>query len=435
MNRIDFYLSALRDQAFLLNAWTLSVFTEILEEEDAWLSDPYHYRVVRKEGKAYFVNKTGSLELIDDVKGNDPILPLNTPLDLKPGDLINVDRPVKTTVSEAFMNAAVLCYPFGNFFPYKEGKWDAGYVEEMTQKHLVSDPLPGEDPKPGTMSVSQLEKVSQVLLGLTALNAYFVPTASPRNITFDPEMIKLRDKRIKELEESGKINDPIELAKMEKELEAMDRAYCNDYGKTFFTEAKEFNNARKKMFLHVGYEKDFLDDGKGKYNKKSLAEGINLEMFAETVNGSREGSYNRGRLTMLGGADVKSAIRSTQNRRVVTGFCGTNLGIRTKVYRWSFDMLNGFYYLVKGKAPVEITNENFPSLVGKIIEVASPGFCREGFTDVCSICIGKAGASRPNALPLNITDISSANMYKFMKKMHVTSIQLTELVLDRTILR
>lgn len=435
MNRIDYYLDALRNNAFLLNAWTLSVFTEILEDEDAWLKDPYPYRIVRKEGKAYFVNASGSLEIIDGVSDKEPVFSLDTPLDLNPGDLINIDRPVKTTVSEAFMNAVVLCYTFGNRFPYKEGRWDGSFIEAIMEKHLTSEPAPGEPYKEGVIYVSHLEKVSRVLLALTALNAYFVPTASPRNITFDPKMIEVRDKRIAELRAVGKENDPIELAKMEKELEAIDREWCKDYGETFFTEDKEFSNSRKKMYLHVGYEKDFLNDGKGKYNGKSLAEGMNLEMFAETVNTAREGSYNRGRQTMLGGADVKSAIRSTQNRRVIPGFCGTNIGIRTLVYEWSFKDLNGFYYLVKGKSPVEINEDNFKSLVGKIVDVASPGFCKAGFTDVCSICIGKEGASRPNALPLNITDISSANMYTFMKKMHVTSIKLTSLILDRTILR
>lgn len=435
MDRFNFYLNAIRDQAFMLNAWTLSVFTEILEKEDEWLKDPYPYRVVRKEGKTYYVTKEKTLELIDGVKATDRVLELDTPFDLKPGDLLNIVKPVETTASEMLMNAAVLIYPFGSQFEYKTGSWDAGFVETMTEKLLTSDPAEGEEEKDNVMYVKKLKTCSKVLSGLTALNAYFVPTASPRNITFDPKLIEARDKGVAELIKRGAENDPIELAKLEKELEAIDRAWCNDYGKTFYTEAKEFNNARKKMFTHVGYEKDFLNADKGKLNRMSLAEGLNLEMFAETVNGSREGSYNRGRLTMLGGADVKSAIRSSQNNRVVPGFCGTTLGQEWFVNSWDLATLNGFYYLTKGKMPTEINIDNFQSLVGKTLFVASAGFCIEKYTDVCSICIGKAGASRPNALALNISDVSSVNMYRFMKKMHVTSITLTPLMLSRTILR
>lgn len=419
MKAVDLFKLGLRNGAFYEIEWLFSIFSVTLSQAKG-VAD-YPFRVDRKPEGVYALNMDLQPVLIEDARKDQPLLEFSTMLKLEVGDIPNVVVPIELSAGEAMVNAVVLSYAFGKKIPCMSGYMDFGKIEKEIAQRLTTD-VPIEEEEHDKIYVRELKEYSRAMFFLTPLNDIAVPSASPRNVTSDPEMRKVRNEEIKRL---GPNPSPLEVARAEKKLEAIDRAWTNDYGKSYFTADKEYNNARKKRHTWVGYEVDFLDPSKGKMIYKALDEGIDFSNFPALVNSSREASFNRGYLTQLGGSAVKETIQATQNCRVHSGFCGTKLGIPTIVDETNKPEIVGFYSIERGTYK-PITKDNVNQLLGKKVLVSSPGFCKLKHPDVCSICVGVSNAANPRGLSAAIANISSVYMNVFMKKMHVSTIEYVE---------
>jgi len=424
VDKRTYFLRALHGGAYLKKHWVYSAFSKVFEEPEAYLADSYDYRLVRTETGYYFVDpeKNGALTLINDGDPLERLFAFKERIMLLPNDLPNVKEKIDTLYGNALVNYIVLVYPFHDKIPFITGKISVGKIEGKIEKMLRSDVTGDQVEEPGFIYVREYLKYTQAIFFLSGLNPICVPSASPKTLTRDPRIPEIR---AKELEANkDRLHDPAVIARIDKKLEEVDRAWVDDWGKNFYIKDKQYNNSRKKMFSMIGYEKAFIEGQAGTLITKSLSEGLDFKNLPAMFNSSREGSFNRGAMTMLGGVAVKEAIRAMQNSKIVPGDCGSLLGIAKLVTAQNAESLVGFYHINGGAK--EITDENVQSLIGKQILLRRPILCKTPYTDFCSVCMGKKNADNPTGLSAMVASISSVFMNVFMKKMHVSSLALAE---------
>lgn len=88
-----------------------------------------------------------------------------------------------------------------------------------------------------------------------------------------------------------------------------------------------------------------------------MAEGWKAENLPELASSLREGSYDRGASTALGGEAVKFILRVMQNTVVSEDDCQSKNGMPVKITKPTQDQFVGNYLLDGGKL-VQLTDEN-----------------------------------------------------------------------------
>lgn len=417
-------MKALNDGTYTKKHWLFSIFSKIYEEPDFYKTNPYNYRVVRTETGFYFVDpeKGGGLTLIEEADVNAPLFAFKERISLVPNDIPNVKEKVDTTYGNVLVNYLLLVYPFHDKIPFIKGKISVPQVEKIIESKLASDVPAGAKEDPNFIYVREYLRYGQAIFYLSGLNPICVPSASPKTLTRDPRTAEIR---ARELEANkDRLHDPAVIARIDKVLEDVDRAWVDDWGRDFYIKDKAYNNSRKKMFSMVGYEKGFIDGQPSTLVTKSLSEGWDFNNLPALINSSREGSFNRGAMTMLGGVAVKEAIRAMQNSKIVLGDCGSTMGIPLVITQKNASNYIGFYHIAGGVK--EITPDNVSTLVGKQILLRRPILCKTLYTDYCSVCMGKKNADNPTGLSAMVAGVGSRFMGVFMKKMHVSALALAE---------
>lgn len=428
ISKKEYFKRAVNDSAYpayIRKHWVISILAVTYEEPTAFVNDPYPYRVIRKEDGFYFIDplRSGAHTRIES-KAFGPDVPLIRPeyaVTLNPLDLPNVRKEsINTTYGNWLFNALVMVYAFGGKYEYVEGKVKIDRIEAIIESRLEDDVPPGELEDPAKLYVHELIKFSNALGQLQGFNYLLVPSASPKTLTRDPRIPELRAKLL--AENADRLHDPAVIAKIDAELQVMDRAWVDDDGKDFYIKNKSFDNVRKKTMLMHGYEKPFSDGEKSTTITSSLTEGWDYKNLPAMINSLREGSYNRGSETQLGGVAAKNAFRNFQNASVVGQDCGSLLGIETDITAENYQDMIGFYYTENGRV-TEVTSENAASLIGTKKYRRSPMLCKTSHTDYCVTCMGRKISENPNALGALAAGVGSTFLLCFMKKMHVANVK------------
>lgn len=424
MDKLSFFLLALKAEMFCRKDWVIKCFSVFYEEAEDYLKDPFPYRIIQLEKTYGFINPVGDSFEIIPITDSVLNVPLFTPTELisiTKGSVPNLKEDVVTTYGELFYNYAVLCYAFNDIIPYQNHEIKPTKIEALIEE-LLEDDLPvGEPPVAGKIYVSMYKKFAEATFQLGGYNELFVPSASPKTLTGHPDGKKLRDKLL--AENASMLHDPATIARIDKQLEELDRSWVDDDGKDFYIKDKAYSNTRKKMFYMHGIEKPFTEGDAPVLITNSLAEGWDFNKLPAMANSLREGSYNRGSETQLGGVAAKEAFRAFQNVAIGEKDCGSKLGWARTISTTNASKYIGFYYLVND-LPVEITKENIVELIGKTINIRSPMLCKTSYTDFCEVCMGKQNSMNPTGLNALAQAVGSQFLSVFMKKMHVTSLAL-----------
>lgn len=420
----EFFLRALNNGAYRRKAWAIRCFSEVNEPEEAFADDPFPYRPFVYEGVVRFIPEEAPMEPIqisDLEPARQPWFRFDEKIKLKAGEAPNLFEDVETTYGNLFFNFYVLVHAFGNKFPFQSGKIKAKTLEGMIEKKLEDDVPEGEELET-RFYVHEYKRFAEAMYALTGFSQLCVPSATAKTMTTDPKVREVREKLLKKYE--GRLHDPAVVARIEAELIEIDKAWMEgDDGADFYIKAKSYNNVRKKAHLMHGFESGFSEDGSGQLVSRSLAEGWDYDKLPAMVNSLREGSFNRGAMTELGGVATKEAFRAFQNASIAEKDCGSTLGITRIPTEKDINRYVGFYHLKAGK-PVEITEENATSLVGKDLILRTPMLCKTGYTDFCEVCMGKQNSRNPTGLGALAAAVGSTFMTTFMKKMHVSSLSL-----------
>lgn len=319
-------------------------------------------------------------------------------------------EPLLTDVGKFLMNQLLLVYPFGDIVPYMNERFDPGKLDDMVAKLIMDG------------------KVTRDMYNTYLENGYWycedgsLSTAawSEKSLTTDPQ-VAIRKKQLFE-ENKDHLDDPIVLAKIEKELIDMDKKWLEgDAAAPFYAVegGKAWKEQRKKMFIMVGMSVAFdKDASKITFQPNSLEEGWEVNHVDTMANDIRRGSYGRGIETAKGGVQTKFVLRIFQDVTVDQDDCGTKRGITVTITDTNYKEYIS-RYLTDGSL---ITADNVKNLIGKTVKIRSPMYC-ESKPGFCYKCCGdtfrkldvKAIGMQAIAVTGNMTSLS-------MKSMHTSSL-------------
>jgi len=421
MHKRDYFLKALAAGCFRYKRWVIEAFSVAnLEKDDA----PYPYALRRDELGYYFLNPEadGAITRVEGTTPDQPPFRFKDSVDLKAGAIPNLRKDLTSTYGNLLFNQLVLVYAFGDKIEYMEGKVTAGRVEKIIEARLKDEPKAGAARDPNALYVSEYKLFNDAMFALAGFTQLCVPSASERTMTVDPRIAERRAQLLEEYKD--RLHDPVIQAKIDAELIAMDREWImSDSSAGFYVKEKSFNIVRKKTFLLQGAESGF--GVRGELIPRSLNEGWDIQQLPAMANSLRDGSFNRGSQTMLGGEATKFNYRIFQNTSVTEEDCGSLRGMTM-----ALNDTNIKYFvsnsILTPQGLVEITDENKDKFVGKSWQVRSPIYCKTGAPNFCAVCMGKKIASTPNALSAYAADFSSMLMLIFMGAMHGKSLKVAD---------
>jgi hypothetical protein len=426
MKVADYYLAALNAGAYKKKIWVLSLFSLLVEPK----AYRFPYEIVKTEKNVFFRNPEDldDLVLLDDALVSRPVLTFKDKLQITPDRVPNLAAPITTTAGNLLFNFYVLIYSMGKKIPYMEGRLTPKMVEGLIQPRLTSNPVNnGENYDPNDLNpiyVSEYKKFNRAMFALMGFTQLCVPSATPRTMSTDPRIPEIRNKLVEKYKD--RLNDPAVISMIDAELIKIDKQWMADDpdgGAGFYVnENKSYDVVRKKVFLMHGAEAGFQEGTDVDFIKNSLNEGWEIEKLPSMVNSLREGSYNRGRDTALGGEAVKFLGRVFQNTVIAEKDCGATMGWDKEVTEDNYKEFAGFYENTP-KGPVILEEAYLKGKIGKTINMRTPMLCRTPKTGFCECCMGAKNALNPTSLGLLAADVGSQMMGIFMGAMHGKSLK------------
>lgn len=389
-----------------------------------WYFDILTARIEGKESK-YVTNNKGvvTAKLKDQEFIIDSLTPTKTVVDYKTkvvatsDNLRNITTPIETTIGRMIVNYVLLDFNFGSKIPYINENIKTGDIEKIIAKSLVNNEVTIEEYKSFVDSCTFLSTLSRIV----------TVVATPTNIRPPTGLSKFKeDLKEKYNKEYGKewTEDKTKVGMFMEELKNFDKEYLKKdptYKKVLTS--KVVDNGRSKMFLAFGLDAGMT--GKGVYVDNSLETGFpkDNDQLASIFDSSKLASYSRGHETQSGGVVAKIMLRVSNSLKIVKGDCGSTMFYPLEVTADNHKNLSGLY-MQTGNSITLI--EDTKSLVGKIIKIRSPIYCKAGPNTFCGTCCGKHLENRTTGLNLILTNISATILTSALKKMHNTQIHVGE---------
>jgi hypothetical protein len=431
MNKRDFFIKAMNSGRFAQKRWLFAAFSVMRPRRDA-LADmrPWDILYVDRNDSAEdskentvvtFIDEYGNpIELSDyefDVKDPKPPFEFHDPITLTAEDMGNLTKKeVETTYGNVLANWLLCVYPFGDKIPYIEGRFGVKDVEKHIDKRMVDTPAEGQDREADKIYVDEYFKYRRSASLIDGLTQLCVPSATAKSMTRHPDTVKRREELLEQYKD--RLHDPAIIAKIEEEMGKLDREWlAGDRSMGFYIKSKSLDVVRKKAHLMFGYETAFGDGQNGVLIQRALAEGWDVDKLPEMASSLREGSYDRGASTALGGEAVKFILRVMQNTLVEEEDCKSKLGIPITIDKANTGQYLG-NWIFSGKDLIQLSDENITAYIGKESIMRSPLFCLTERANFCATCIGGRYGEHPTGLATAASNIGSTFMSVFMSSMH-----------------
>lgn len=424
MKKSEYLRLALKSRCYEKKSWIIAAFSLVREDPAAYQKDAYPYRIVQTPTGVFFINpeKPDSLELIEDAPPNTPLFRFLDSIVIDSSVCLNAVGEVETKIGNVLLNLIAVVSSFGNKLPFFTGKVTVGKIEAEIAKRLETTPKEGEPRDPAKCYVDEYEKFVDALNYMTGFSQLCVHAASEKTMTAPTGLAEFKAALLEKYK--GKLTDPAELVKFEKELLDFDAAYMKgDPSDGTFITGKIKNVARKKLYLTVGADQSFKNSLTVTPVINSLQEGLptDPESFTALMNGSRLGSYARGADTVKGGVSAKILLRAGNNFKIVQDDCQTKLGIHRYFTTDNQDQLVGRSVMTTtGWVPV--SEATLSSFLNKPLIVRSPMYCKSNGDNICQYCAGERLARNPNGISTALTEISAIILSTFMAMMHAKAL-------------
>ncbi|HWT39864.1 MAG TPA: hypothetical protein VN081_01130 [Dongiaceae bacterium] len=418
MKRKDYFLAAMRAGSYRYRAWVFDAFgyqEEVTEPPKANYPWPL-WRTA--EGYMVLDPVTGEQHRLEETVDTEPAFEMLDGVDLVSGDVSSLKEKVITTYGNILYNYMTLIYSVGDKIPFQIDEIKPGKLEKFFF-NMESTPEEGAKRDPDKIYVDEYMKFHEGIRYTEEFADLCVPSATPVNLVTDPKIPELRAKLLADADKAGKLKDPAEEARITGELIKMDKSWVNsDPEGGFFTKDKSFNVTRKKMHLIQGTEQGFEASPDANMIEQSLEDGWDINKLPEMNNSLRNGSFSRGAETAQGGEIVKTLLRITQNTTIGEEDCGSKMGLPTLITKDNAKRYVDRFYIGANKKPVYIDEKSVEGLVGKVVELRSAWSCKTDGYKVCATCMGKKLAETPKAIGVYVSDVGSAFLTSFLKRMH-----------------
>lgn len=430
MLKRDYFLNALKSDAGRKKHWMFSAFA-ITEGES---KEYYPYVIKRKEDGIYFLTDDGE-EKITDADPSQPLFKFRERFNAKAGDIPNLKKDIATTYGSMVCNYTILCLPFYDLIDFQEGFFDIGKVEHIVKERLISDPdddfnvpfdkspdqVEGFRAPPPNLYVRQKAYFDANAQATAAYNAICVHSVTYKSLFPHPDAERVKEEYIEK--NKDKLSDPAEVAKLEKILQDMDREWlAGDPSLDFYLKGKYFSTTRKRQYYSFGAESPFTDGSTVEFISRPLSKGLDVSKLPTMINTIREGSYNRGAMTELGGAATKAVYRAMSTVEIGSDDCGDTVGFPVLLSRKARSYWIGCYLIEDGKV-IEITEDNFNQYADKTVMLRSPMSCKESKPNFCKCCLGKPNTEIGNGLAASSATVTGILLYVFMSAFHAVELK------------
>lgn len=435
MTKQEYLLTALKQSQVYINAkWVFELFTVVKDINiDENSREGYDYQLGVRDGKYHYALNGEWQPIIDSPTTDRPLFLVNEIVIIPSQEQLSQPYtrfPFKTTAGNLFVNHYLLVYTFGNRFPYQNSRISISKLEDMVAPLVVDADEQGKVPE-DKISVQQAIAFSSACTSLSGFASINAPSATRYTMLPAPGIEEYRKSLYEKYKD--KLHDPATIAEIDRLLVEYDKAHqMTDPDGGFYQDAKAFDVSRKKLFVSYGYEQPEIGDGQATYIQTSLAEGWEIDNLPIMINALRDGSYNRGAMTALGGEAVKFIFRIFATSRIVEEDCGTLLGIPYTLTKNNNKQYVGNTIILRNKQ-IKLTEENINEYIGETVMVRSPAFCKTGEANFCHTCMGEKLRESVDSLAALASSVGSQMLYVFMKKMHGVAMKSTKWKYKETI--
>ena len=433
MNKFDYLFEAINNRAYNRKSFLLSVFsivTPSVTNNNKLKTVPYALLRDPDTKEVYFL-KEGKKVVVEHPEYDKALFNKNDKITVDMSVHEFIKEKVETTVGLLLVNLVVFFESVGHAASYINGPITSGTVRGLIDSIMVDDPKEGETIPSDKASVTQCLSITKNLDYLEGLNDVFVKASSLDVLTVHPDVIKLRDKLLNELEKENKLNDAAAVAKVIDEVVALDASIqYNGPSKDFFIDKKFIDNARKKMFVVFDMVPDF-NTGKYQLLRNSLNEGWDKDNYPAYINTAISGSHDRGIATGEGGAEVKVMILLTDRIEAIDTDCQTARTETVTLNDFSFGSWVGGYY--KTTDGLKVLTKADKTLLGKPLQFRVPQFCEQGDFNLCKVCCGEKLGAIQNRVSAETVLIFTQVMLQRMKGMHSSQLKMVRLDLNRIV--
>lgn len=421
MKKLDYLKHAILKKLYYRRAWIItlvSVTKSNIKDENydgQLFPEPWGYDFETHEAKRV---------KIEDSRPNEPLFNFSDRIRIDSTWCPNVKEPIETSIGTLLFNLICIVESFGTKLPFILGKVSVSKIEDMIAPRLLDSPQTEEQRSKTDFHVDEYIKFVDSLQFIKTLSLLCTVSATPKAI-LPPTGIKEFKKQLNE-KYKGKLNDPVELTKYEKELSEFDHNFVkDDPGYGTFLKGKVMDTARKKMYLNIGSEMGFGNNLKVEPVLSSLNDGwpTDSKSYTNMMNGSRAGSYSRGAETVKGGVSAKYLLRAANNFHIQDTDCGSTLGFRRIFNESNIDQLVGRYVIENNKL-VHIQNNTIAAnYLNKPVILRSPMRCKLDGDNICRICAGDNLNKYPTGVTIPLTEISSIILTASLKLMHTNALK------------
>lgn len=423
MTRNEFILKAFKEsEAWYKASWVYSLFTVVKDSEVENIKHPYPYQIGVLNGKYVYYLSDAWVSITDSPPATRPLYLVEEHVLVNGEDDIvqkyQGGYPFKTRAGNLFVNYYCLVSAFKNKVDYINEMFSISKVENMI-KDRIEDNVDPNNPDPQVISVAESKRFSSACASISGFANIATPSASRYTMLPPPGIKEYREQLLKKYE--GKLNDPAIVAEIDKALVKYDREFqAKDPEGGFLYKDKAFNVSRKKLFLMHGYEQSDMSPNPD-FIPRSLSEGWDIEKMPSMINSLRDGSFNRGAKTALGGEAVKFIFRIFATTRIAEEDCGTKIGMPRIVTKQDINKV----LILSPTKEVILTEENIDQYAGQHHIVRSPGFCKTDNANFCLKCLGMNYRGSENALAALASEVGSDMLNIFMSKMHGSQLATT----------
>lgn len=413
MTGIEYLKYCADRRAYQKKPWLLAAcsFVEPSEENNKKLNE-YPYCIHRGEEGFYFYDDDKQKVSVDgDLSG--PLFYKDQRFDINESWFKGASG--ETTIGIYLANKIVFWEPFRELVTYHNGLIDAGTCKKVINNLMASPNDDGSIPE-GKASVEQCLKLTRQANYLLGMNNVFCKPGSIELLTVDPAVLKLRDELL--AKHKDELNDPLVASKIIDEVVKLDtEIMMNGPSKDFFINKGFLDNARKKMFLVFGVERDW-NTGEYKFISRPLADGWDLDNITTYINTAVAGSYDRGKATGEGGARVKDIIRLTSRISIQRDDCGSRQFEYVRIFKDTLNDWIGSYYFKENGNTERFDGDR--SFIGKIVKMRVPNACLAPDLNYCAVCCGDQLGAVGTQASSECQDIPTGFMLLKMKGMHVS---------------
>ena len=423
MTKLEFILRAFKESTCYYRAeWVFTLFTVVKDNDISNIKNPYPFRIGVTNGKyAGYIDDTW-VTFSDSPDTNHPLFSVDEVVTIPDREAIVQNYstfPFKTRVGNLFVNYYLLVSAFKDKVDYQNGLIKISDLENIVTARIVDGTSIENNNDKNALYVDEVKRFSSACISIAGFSSIATPSASRYTMVAPPGIKEFRQELINRYKD--KLDDPAIVAEIDKQLVEYDRKFqAQDPDGGFLYKPKAFNVSRKKLFLMHGYEQSDMSP-EPDFIAGSLSEEWDVEKLPSMINSLRDGSFNRGAKTALGGEATKFIFRIFATTRIAEEDCGTKIGMRRIVQKSD---VHKFIILPDG-TNVLLTEENIEKYAGSLHVVRSPGFCKTGNANFCLHCLGLNFKGSENALAALASEVGSDMLNIFMSKMHGSQLATT----------